>query len=136
MFHSLKQLLNHWSQHFSGLYQQNEPLMFKRNFHQHSNNLILSLVLLQEVCNFNFSFFTLKKKNKELFLYFIFIPVVAYAEAMDLSATLSVLYLDGFEFDSETIQPLRNLFKQLINIEIPKFSSSKKTSFNKANLYM
>ncbi|KAK0161353.1 hypothetical protein PV327_009831 [Microctonus hyperodae] len=62
--------------------------------------------------------------------------VVAYAEIMDLSATLNVLYLDGFQLDSESAAPLMKLFTNLTNYKFDNFTSMGKHFFNKGNLYM
>lgn len=55
---------------------------------------------------------------------------------MDLSATLNVLYLDGFQLDSESAAPLMKLFSNLTNYKFDNFTSMGKHFFNKGNLYM
>lgn len=55
---------------------------------------------------------------------------------VNLSAILNVLYLDGFELDSETAAPLIKLFSSLTDHKLAQFKSLNKSLFNKGNLYM
>ncbi|XP_057333520.1 uncharacterized protein LOC130672795 [Microplitis mediator] len=60
---------------------------------------------------------------------------VSFAEVMNQSGTLFVLYLDSFSLDSSTASPLIKLLSSLTKNALPNFSPSF-SSFNKGNLYM
>ncbi|XP_034946340.1 uncharacterized protein PSMG1 [Chelonus insularis] len=62
--------------------------------------------------------------------------VVAYAEVMDQSASLNILYLDGYELDSNSASPLTKLFAEVTKHELPELKCGKPFIFNKGNLYM
>ncbi|XP_015122899.1 uncharacterized protein LOC107045226 [Diachasma alloeum] len=61
---------------------------------------------------------------------------IAYAEVMDLPGTLAVLYLDGFELDSTSAEPLIKLFKELLSYDLKDFHVASSLFLEKGNLYM
>ncbi|XP_063994231.1 proteasome assembly chaperone 1 [Diachasmimorpha longicaudata] len=62
--------------------------------------------------------------------------VISHAEVMNLPGTLAVLYLDGFELDSQSAQPLIKLFKELLSYDLKDFNVPSSLFLEKGNLYM
>ncbi|XP_074115876.1 proteasome assembly chaperone 1 [Cotesia typhae] len=61
--------------------------------------------------------------------------VISYAEVMNKSGVLYIIYLDSFSLDSSTASPLLKLLPNLTKSSLPLLSPSF-SSFNKGNLYM
>ncbi|XP_066590937.1 proteasome assembly chaperone 1 [Prorops nasuta] len=62
--------------------------------------------------------------------------VLTYAEIMNLSAVLYILYADSFTLDSVNAEPLIRLFSNLMPFANTEFNFGKDKFFSKGNLYM
>ncbi|XP_043476780.1 uncharacterized protein LOC122507878 [Leptopilina heterotoma] len=61
---------------------------------------------------------------------------LSFAEIKATYGILFVLYTDNFVLDSKSAHPLVELFSELMNRNLPEFSSVRSGIFNKGNLYM
>lgn len=64
------------------------------------------------------------------FFSLVFVPVLSFCEILDISAVLYVCYADSLHIDSQSIQPLFNLFHTS-----PELSSLLKTDKNLKNYH-
>ncbi|XP_011298601.1 uncharacterized protein PSMG1 [Fopius arisanus] len=60
---------------------------------------------------------------------------LSYAETTSLPGTLAILYLEGFELDSESVEPLQALFTHL-SVPLKPFHATSHLFLDKGNLYM
>jgi len=69
------------------------------------------------------------------FMKILFVTVLSYAEFMDMSAKLYILYIDSFVLDSKCAEPLLKVLpaEMQYKLEDIKFT---KTFFSKGNLYI